>query len=68
MADGVHARVDAVQPARVEASRDRGGTEAQREQLAPGDDAVLLLRQRREGLLDESCSYIEHFSSSRGHP
>jgi hypothetical protein len=65
--DGVHADVDRVQPPRLDAAADRRGGEPEREQLAPGDHAVLARREHSEVALDESFSDIEKHSSSARH-
>ena len=65
--DGVDADVDRLQPARLDAAADRGGSEPEGEELASGDHAVLARRERREIALDESFSDIEKLSSSARH-
>lgn len=47
MADREHAAVEAVQSSRFDAPRDRTAPEAERHELLPRDDAVLLRGERR---------------------
>ena len=67
MPDRVDARMQWMQPPRLDPPPYRCRSEPEREQLAPGDYAVLPRATLRKPLLDGSFSDIENLSSSNGH-
>jgi hypothetical protein len=71
VADGVHAAVEAMQPAEAHAAADRIATESEREQLPTRDDAVLGRRERRDLGVDPTRStlyaHIARFVDRVGH-